>query len=98
MFSTHTNRKLRSLPGLCASDYAGDRDTRRSVSGYVVNLNYALIAWKSKRQKQVKLSSTEAEYVVMAGICLESIFVKLLIESLPRGKTSHTNTSTNTRQ
>jgi transposase InsO family protein len=70
------------LRGLCDSDYAGDRDTRRSVSGYVVYLNDALIAWKSKGQRQVTLSSTEAEYVAIADICIELIFVKMLIESL----------------
>jgi hypothetical protein len=70
------------LRGLCDSDYAGDRDTRRSVSGYVVYLNDALISWKSKGQRQVTLSSTEAEYVAIADICIELVFVKMLIESL----------------
>jgi hypothetical protein len=53
------------LRGRSDSDYAGDKNTRQSVSGYVVYLNGALIAWRSKAQKTVTLSSTEAEYMAL---------------------------------
>lgn len=33
------------LMGRSDSDYAGDKNTRQSVSGYVLYLNGALIAW-----------------------------------------------------
>ena len=48
----------------------------------MVYLNDALISWKSKGQRQVTLSSTEAEYVAIADICIELVFVRMLIESL----------------
>eukprot|EP00961_Rhodomonas_salina_P087470 1176476-Rhodomonas_salina.1 len=33
------------------SDHAGDPDTRRSVTGYVVMLNGAAVSWQSTRQQ-----------------------------------------------
>jgi hypothetical protein len=42
------------------SDYCGDKDTRQSVYGYVIYCNGSPIAWRSKGQKSVTLSSTEA--------------------------------------
>ena len=44
------------------SDYAGDKDTRRSVTGYAAYVNGVLIAPKSQSQETVSLSSCEAEY------------------------------------
>jgi hypothetical protein len=70
------------ITGVCDSDYAGDRDTRRSVSGYVVYVNDAIIAWKSKGQRTVTLSSTEAEYIAVTDLCTEVLFVKMLLETM----------------
>ncbi len=64
------------------SDYAGDKDTRKSVSGYVVYVNDALIAWKSKGQRTVTLSSTEAEYIAVTDLCTEVLFIKMLLETM----------------
>ena len=70
------------LYGLSDSDYACDKDTRISVSGYVIYANGALIAWKSRGQKSVTLSSTEAEYVALSELLTEILFVKMIIESM----------------
>ena len=70
------------LMGRSDSDYAGDKNTRQSVSGYVLYLNGALIAWRSKAQKTVTLSSTEAEYMALGDLCIEVLFVKMLIETM----------------
>jgi hypothetical protein len=58
------------------SDYAGDKDTRISVTGYVIFVQGCLISWKSKSQRSVTLSSTEAEYVAISEVCAEIMFVK----------------------
>lgn len=47
---------------LCDADWAGDKDTRRSTTGYVFVLAGGAISWRSKLQSTVALSSTEAEY------------------------------------
>ncbi len=70
------------LLGRSDSDYAGDKNTRQSVSGYVLYLNGALIAWRSKAQKTVTLSSTEAEYMALGDLCVEVLFVKMLLENM----------------
>jgi hypothetical protein len=47
------------------SDFAGDKDDRKSITGYVIFIFGSAISWKSKSQPCVKLSSTEAEYVAL---------------------------------
>jgi len=32
----------------CDSDYAGDKDSRKSVTGFLVFINDALVSWKSR--------------------------------------------------
>ena len=64
------------------SDFAGDADTRRSVSGYVVYLMGCPIAWRSKGQKSVTLSSTEAEYVALSELSTEVLFIRSILEFL----------------
>ena len=48
------------------SDWAGDRDDRRSVSAYCVFMGKNLISWRCKQQFTVARSSTEAEYKSLA--------------------------------
>jgi hypothetical protein len=48
------------------SDWAGDKDNRHSVSGYAIFLSDRVILWKSKLQKPLELSSSEAEYYGMS--------------------------------
>ena len=49
------------IVGFSDSDYAGDKDIRKSVGGYVIYLCRVPICWRSRAQKTVTLSSTEAE-------------------------------------
>ena len=53
------------LMGYSDADWAGDMDTRRSTTGYVVMLNNGAVAWKSQRQATVALSTMEAEYMAL---------------------------------
>lgn len=54
--------------GYSDSDWSGDEDTSRSTSGYVFMCNRGAISWRSRRQKLVALSSTEAEYIALSDI------------------------------
>jgi hypothetical protein len=45
------------------SDWAGDKDDRKSVSGYMIFLNGVLICWRSKSQQTVALWSSKAPAV-----------------------------------
>nr|GFB22200.1 uncharacterized mitochondrial protein AtMg00810-like [Tanacetum cinerariifolium] len=55
------------LKGYTDSDWAGSVDDMRSTSGNCFTLEIAVIAWSSKKQASVALSSTEVEYVAAAA-------------------------------
>jgi hypothetical protein len=42
---------------------AGDKDSRRSTTGYVFTVGGTIVSWILKLQKVVALSTTEVEYV-----------------------------------
>jgi hypothetical protein len=46
----------------CDADWASHTD-RKSVSGYVVTIAGGAVAWSSKKQNTVALSTAEAEYI-----------------------------------
>ena len=71
-----------SIKTFCDSDFAGDKATRISVSGYCVYVLNCLVAWKSRSQKHVTLSSTEAEYVAISDVCTEIMFIRMVLEFL----------------
>ena len=64
------------------SDWAGDKDNRRSVGGYMIFLNGVLIAWRSKLQKVVSLSSAEAEFYACAEAVKEVPFIVQILRFL----------------
>lgn len=64
------------------SDYAGDPDTRRSVSGYILYLKGVPICWSSRAQRSITLSSSEAEWIALSEATKEIMFVLQLIKSM----------------
>jgi Reverse transcriptase (RNA-dependent DNA polymerase) len=70
------------LQGYSDSDWAGDMDTRRSTTGYVVMLNNGAIAWKSRRQPTVALSTMESEYMALTEATMELKWVRTLLAGL----------------
>jgi hypothetical protein len=62
------------------SDWAGNSETRISVTGFIIYLLGATICWKSKEQKGVTLSSSEAEYVAMLEEVKEIHFIYFLLK------------------
>ncbi len=70
------------LYAYCDSDWAGCPDTRRSTSGYVVMFCGAAVAWISKRQPTVALSSAEAEYVTACFAAQEVQWIRQLLAEI----------------
>lgn len=68
------------LRGLCDSDWGNDKESRKSVTGYIIYLLGVAIAWKSKGQSTVALSSTEAEYYALSEIVMEIKYIVQLLE------------------
>jgi hypothetical protein len=64
------------------SDYAGDIDDRKSTSGYVFLLGSGAVAWSSKKQPVVTLSTTEAEFIAAASCACQSVWMHRILEKL----------------
>jgi hypothetical protein len=64
------------------SDFAGDTETRKSVSGFIIYLCGAAISWRSKGQKSVSLSSTEAEYMAISEVAMEILYIVGILKFL----------------
>jgi hypothetical protein len=60
---------------LSDSDHAGDKMSRLSISGFIMFLCGVPIMWRSKAQKTVALSSTEAEFYAVSEGVKEILFV-----------------------
>lgn len=70
------------IVGYADSDWASDKDTRRSVTAYVYTLGGAAISWSSRLQPTVALSSSESEYMAVSAATQEAIHLRRLMESL----------------
>ena len=58
------------------ADYAGKAADRGSVSGGLVMCGGACVSWFSRTQKCVILSTTKAEYVAIADVIKELLFLR----------------------
>jgi hypothetical protein len=73
---------MNQVIGITDSNYASNKDNRKSVSGRCIYYMGALASWQTKGQDCVTMSSTEAEYVAMASCAMEMMFIKQVLESL----------------
>jgi hypothetical protein len=64
------------LLGYSDSDFAGCREDRKSTSGGCHLLGRSLVAWSSKRQNSVTLSTVEAEYISAGACCAQTLYMK----------------------
>ena len=70
------------ISGKADSNYATCEETRRSVTGYYVSLEDAVISAKSGMQKIVSLSVTEAEVIALVQCVQEMMYMKKVMESI----------------
>ena len=68
-----------ALQGYSDADWAGDTESRRSTSGYAFMMNGGCISWRSKKQRTVALSSTEAEYMALSEATQEAFWLKVFL-------------------
>lgn len=90
------------LLGVVDADWAGDRDSRRSTTGFIFTSDSAAISWKSRLQSSVALSTTEAEYMALTeavkeGVWLRRLYQRLLVSHIKDPKCSGETSSQNTR-
>ncbi|GKV25827.1 hypothetical protein SLEP1_g35210 [Rubroshorea leprosula] len=71
-----------SLHAFSDADWAGDRSSFVSTTGYLVFLGSNPISWRAAKQKAVARSSTEAEYRALAATASEVIWISHLLSEL----------------
>ena len=74
--------ELLLVEGYSDSDWAGDKESRKSTSGFIFMLNRGPVSWCSKKQATVALSSTEAEYIALTLAAKEATWLRLLLTKL----------------
>ena len=70
------------LIGFTDSDYAGCVEDRKSTTGYAFILSDAAVAWSSRKQAIVTLSTTEAEFVAAATSTCQLIWMKRILKRI----------------
>lgn len=79
---TYEKNILAQLVGYSDADFAGDRDSRTSTSGYVFKYAGGAISWRSKRQTVTAQSTMEAEYVALSYAPRELVWLRRLLGEL----------------
>ncbi|GMF24181.1 unnamed protein product [Phytophthora fragariaefolia] len=77
------------LEGYSDSDWANDPEQRKSTTGFVFSLAGGAIAWMSRRQSIIALSTAEAEYVGACEVSMEAMSESnILQEIMPKTRSS----------
>ncbi|KAL5821663.1 hypothetical protein ACOSQ3_023545 [Xanthoceras sorbifolium] len=77
------------LEGYTDSDMAGDMDTRKSISGYLITFAGGAVSWQSRLQKCIALSTTEAEYIAITEGCKEMLWMEKFLQELDQKQESY---------
>jgi hypothetical protein len=77
--------------GFSDADWAGDIDTRRSTTGYVIMPNNGAVAWRSQRQPTVALSTMEAKYMALTEATKELLWMWRFLVELGYGNDNPTD-------
>lgn len=78
------------LIGYSDSDWAEDKDDRRSTTGFIFSMAGGAISWVSRRQTTVSLSSTEAEYKAASDSCRQLEWLRIFGDELGDNMTAAT--------
>lgn len=73
------------IQGYTDSDHARDPGSRRSTSGFIFLLYGGPVAWTSRRQTCVTLSSTKAEFIAESETAKEAVWFRRLLMDLKPG-------------
>ena len=77
----HADEPYPLFRGFTDSDWATG-EGRKSVSGYVMMIGNSPVAWSSKQQAVVALSSCEAEYLASTNAACQIMWMRQLLQEL----------------
>jgi hypothetical protein len=77
VYNGNTNK---SIVAYSDSNWASDKDSRKSITGNFVACADGPVSWISQKQKTVTLSSTEAEYMALSDCCRQLVWVNQLFD------------------
>ncbi|UYV66049.1 hypothetical protein LAZ67_3006289 [Cordylochernes scorpioides] len=75
-----------ALHGYVDADWGGNLVDRKSHTGIVCFLARGPIAWESKKQQTVTLSSTESEYIALCEAGKEAVYLRALLDEMGFGE------------
>jgi hypothetical protein len=64
------------------SDWAADKATRQSVTGYFFEIANGIFSWQSQAQRTVAQSSTEAEYMALSHCSQQDMWLNTILTEL----------------
>jgi len=70
------------LAGYADSDWGGNVDDLRYITGYAFNIGSRVITWSNKKQNTVSLSSAEAEYQAICATTCEAVWLRRLLQDV----------------
>ncbi|UYV83660.1 hypothetical protein LAZ67_23001938 [Cordylochernes scorpioides] len=79
-------KSTKELYGYVDAYWGGNLMDRKSHSGFVFYLAGGPIAWESKKQQTVSLSSTESEYIALCEAGKEAVHIRMLLDELGFGE------------
>ncbi|RDY00692.1 Aldehyde dehydrogenase family 2 member B4, mitochondrial, partial [Mucuna pruriens] len=80
--TSHKPSENGRLAGYVDSDWVGNLDEMKSITGYSFTLGSGMFCWNSKKQEIVAQSIAEAEYVAAAAAVNQTIWLmKILLDS-----------------
>lgn len=77
--------------GYSDSDFASDKDDRRSVSGFIFKFAGGPISWASRKQKSVTTSIAEVELMALILATKHAIWLSKFLNEIGRSKFIRTN-------
>lgn len=78
----HSASDAVDLELMADSDYAGDKEDRKSRSGWIGFLYVCAVIWPSRKQMSTSLSTAEAEYIAMNHCAMDIAWFRMLLAEL----------------
>lgn len=73
---------LYGLISFADSNFTENLADRKSVKGYCFFLNRTVVSWRSKKQRTVSTSTTEAKYITLRHVARKAVWIRRFINKM----------------